>query len=145
MENQGCARLTATGFSLLYFWSEMMTAPVQDPARILRKRFGEWIKAAREEQGHTQASAAAVLDFGWPAMVSQIERGVSAIPAHDIRLWAQVLGITPEALAKEYLYYIEPAVYHALYGKDPYALEKLPRPTRTVKSAPGRPPLRGSK
>lgn len=119
-----------------------MTAPIQDPARILRVRFGEWIKQQREAQGHTQASAAAALEFGWPAMVSQVERGVSAVPAHDIPLWAAVCGLTPERFAKEWLYYIQPPVYQALYGKDPYALEKLPRPERTVKSAPGRPPLR---
>ncbi|WP_405548222.1 helix-turn-helix domain-containing protein [Variovorax paradoxus] len=121
-----------------------MTAPVQDPARILRKRFGAWIKQAREERNHTQASAAKVLDFGWPAMVSQIERGASAVPSHDIRLWAEVLGIPPSEMAERWLYYIEPAIYHALYGQDPYALEKIPRPQRTVNSAPGRPRARPS-
>lgn len=119
-----------------------MSAPLQNPSHILRKRMGEWLKQRREDVGHTQASAAAKLQLDWAALVSQVERGVTAVPAHDIVLWATMLDMTPEEFATKWLYYIQPSVYHALFGKDPYALERIPRPERTAKSAPGRPPLR---
>lgn len=122
-----------------------MTVPLQDSALILRQRFGTWIQAKREEQNHTQASAAAVLELGWPAMVSQVERGKSAMPPHDIQRWSRVLGVTSEELAKEWLYFIQPFVYQALYGQDPYAREKLPRPQSTIKAAPGKPLARASR
>lgn len=122
-----------------------MTVPLQDSARLLRERFGVWIQAKREEQNHTQASAAAFLELGWPAMVSQIERGKSAMPPHDIQRWAKVLGITSEELAQEWLYYIQPFVYQALYGKDPYVLEKLPKPQSAIKAAPGKPLARAGR
>ena len=75
-------------------------------------------------------------------MVSQGERGVSAIPAHDLSVWADVLGMGGAELAKKWLYYVEPSIYQCLYREDPFAIERLPRPTRTITSAPGRPALR---
>lgn len=119
-----------------------MTAKVENSAAILRARFGAWLKAQREEVGMTQLDVAVFMDYAYPVMVSQIERGASALPEHDVRLWAEVLRIKPEEFTKQYMYYCRPALYEGLYGKDPYAIEKLPRAPRTIKSAPGRPAAR---
>lgn len=119
-----------------------MTVAITNTGRIMRKRFGAYMKERREEIGLTQLDVAALVDYGYPAMVSQIERGGSSLPPHDLRLWAEVLRLEPATLAQKWLYFNEPDVYHALYGKDPHAIEHLPRSPKTIKAAPGRPPLR---
>lgn len=115
-----------------------MTAPLAPSSFILRKRLGMYMKALREDIGMTQLDVAVLLDYGYPAMVSQMERGHSALPPHDMILWSEVLRIDAADLAKKWLYFVEPDVYRALYGVDPYVLEKLPRSLKTIKSAPGR-------
>ena len=97
-----------------------------------------YLKERREDIGMTQLDVAVLLDYGYPAMVSQIERGLSAPPAHDLDLWAATLRMEPAAFAKKWLYYVEPDVYRALFRDDPYALEKLPRSNKTIKAAPTR-------
>lgn len=109
---------------------------------ILRKRFGLIIQARRVDLNLTQAAVAEKLSFDWPAMVSQVERGKTALPSHSIFNWADVLQMGYEPLGRLWLYYIEPDLYAALFAADPYELEELPRPIRTVYAAPGRPPLR---
>lgn len=109
--------------------------------RIMRKRFGAWLKATREEIGLTQLDVAALLNYGYSAMVSQLERGVTAPPASDLRLLAEILRMEPEAFGKKYCYFLEPDLYHCLYGRNPYDLEKLPRSDKTIKPA-ARKPLR---
>ncbi|WP_412771161.1 helix-turn-helix domain-containing protein [Ralstonia solanacearum] len=104
----------------------------------MRSRFGSWIKQQREELGMTQLDVAMFMGYDYSVMVSQIERGVSAMPTGDLRMWAEVLRMKADELAKQYLYYCQPFIYECLYGKDPYALEKLPKPPRTIKSSPGR-------
>ncbi|WP_371467322.1 helix-turn-helix domain-containing protein [Achromobacter sp. NFACC18-2] len=94
----------------------------------MRKRFGAWLKEAREAAGLTQLDLAATLDYAYPTTVSQIERGASALPTGELARWAEAINVSPKKLADKYLYFIEPFLYMALHGKDPYAVENLPRP-----------------
>ncbi|MDM0006422.1 helix-turn-helix transcriptional regulator [Variovorax sp. J22G73] len=101
---------------------------MSNTARIMRKRFGAWLKEAREQVGLTQLDLAALLDYAYPTTISQIERGAAALPPGELHRWAEAIRLTPKKVAETYLYYTEPFLYAALHGKDPYALEKLPRP-----------------
>lgn len=122
-----------------------MPVATSKTAQTMRMRLGAFLKEQRESVGMTQLDVAVLVDYGYPNMVSQIERGVSALPPHDLKVWAETLRVEPAALAKKWLYFIEPDIFASLYGTDPYALEQLSRPEKTIKSAPGRPPLRPSK
>jgi len=110
-----------------------MTVPTSNTARIMRKRFGAWLKETREAAGLTQLDLAALLDYAYPTTVSQIERGVSALPPAELALWAEAIRVSPKKLAETYLYYLEPYLYAAVHGRDPYAAEKLPRPDPTIR------------
>jgi transcriptional regulator with XRE-family HTH domain len=122
-----------------------MTVKTDSSTAVLRARFGAWLKEAREETGLTQLEMAVHLDYGYPMMVSQVERGVTVMPEHDMRMWATVLRLDVVEFAKQYLYYCKPFVYECLYGKDPYAAEKLPRSAKTISPAPKRVPKRTAK
>lgn len=115
-----------------------MTMPISNTSRVLRKRFGMFLKIHREDLGMTQAEVGARLDYSGAAMVSQQERGVTVLPPHYLPQWANILGIRPRKFAKHYLYYCEPDIYRCMYGEDPYVLEEVPRPAPTLYSAPGR-------
>ncbi|MBF3417201.1 helix-turn-helix transcriptional regulator [Burkholderia pseudomallei] len=104
-----------------------MTMKVDDSTKKLRARFGRWLKEKREEAGLTQLDVAVAINYGYPVFVSQLERGVKQLPEHDLLVWAALLRVDSAEFAKQYMYYCKPFVYEALYGKDPYALEKLPR------------------
>lgn len=84
----------------------------------------------------TQLEMCVQLDYSQPAMISQVERGSSALPEHDVMTWAELLRVKTVEFTKQYLYYCRPFLYEALYGRDPYALEKLPRAGKTIKPAP---------
>lgn len=109
-----------------------MTAPITHTYRTLRKRFGQWLKHRREEIGLTQLDLALRLDYGYPTTVSQIERGLASLPAHDARTWAEMLRVPPEEFARKYLYHLDPFVYQLLYGESPFDLEQLPVPDSPV-------------
>jgi transcriptional regulator with XRE-family HTH domain len=116
-----------------------MTVKVDPSALVLRKRFGTWLKTMREDAGKTQLDIATYLNYGYTVMVSQIERGVSALPEHDLLLWAEALNVPAAEFASRYLYYYRPYIFEALYGKDPYVIEKLSRAPKTIGPAPGNP------
>jgi transcriptional regulator with XRE-family HTH domain len=59
--------------------------------RLRRKNFGEWLKATRESAGLTQAELAALLSYENPQIISNIERGVSALPTRRIADFAKAL------------------------------------------------------
>jgi transcriptional regulator with XRE-family HTH domain len=113
-----------------------MTVPIDNTAAILRKRFGAWLKQKREEIGMTQLVLCVEIDYATPTMISQVERGASALPEHDLMTWADILRIDRAEFAKQYAYYCRPFVYEGLYGKDPFRAEKLPRAAKTIKSRP---------
>jgi transcriptional regulator with XRE-family HTH domain len=110
-----------------------MSVPTSNTAKILRKRFGAWLKEAREQAGLTQLDLAEILDYAYPTTVSQIERGASALPPGELERWAEAIRLTPKKVADKYIYFTEPFLYAALHGKDPYALERLPRPDPVLK------------
>lgn len=56
-----------------------------------RKSFGEWLKMTREKAGLTQAELAAALSYENPQIISNIERGVSALPTRRITDFARAL------------------------------------------------------
>jgi len=109
-----------------------MSLPVSNTNKILRRRFGGWLKSVREQAGLTQLDVAAILDYAYPTTISQVERGASALPPGELARWAEAIHAPPKKVAEMYLYYIEPFLYTALYGKDPFSLEKLPRPQPSV-------------
>lgn len=122
-----------------------MSVPVSNTARIMRKRFGAWLKEAREEAGLTQLDLAAILDYAYPTTVSQIERGASAMPTGELNRWAEAIRQDPREVAETYLYFTEPFLYAAIYGKDPYKLEKLPRPEPVLMRRTARSSARAAK
>jgi transcriptional regulator with XRE-family HTH domain len=114
-----------------------MTVQTDASAKVLRARFGAWLKEKREDAGLTQLDVAAFLDYAYPVMVSQVERGASVLPEHDLRLWSEVLRVNSKEFAKQFLYFCRPFIYECMYGVDPYVREKLPRGAKTIRSAPG--------
>lgn len=94
----------------------------------MRQRFGAWLKEQRVAAGFTQLDLATALDYAYPTTVSQIERGASALPTGELARWANALNLAPDQVADKYLYYIEPWLFHALRGTDPYVEEKLAKP-----------------
>lgn len=115
-----------------------MTVKLDRSSEVLRGRFGAWLKAKREEAGLTQLDVAVVLDYAYSVAVSQIERGATALPAHDLKLWAKALRINQKEFGKQYAYHCHPFLYECLWGLDVFEAEELPRSQKTIKSAPGR-------
>lgn len=109
-----------------------MSVPVCNVSRIMRKRFGAWLKEAREEAGMTQLDLARLLDYAYSTTVSQIERGASALPPGELMRWSEAIRVPPKKVAETYLYFTEPFLYHALYGIDPYVAEQLPKPEPVI-------------
>lgn len=109
-----------------------MSVPNTETTLAMRRRFGAWLKEARETAGLTQRDMAERLDYAYPTTISVIERGVSPMPAAEIKEWAEVLRVDLQTLADWYLYFQNPFVYAALYGHDPHELEQLPKPQSTV-------------
>ena len=108
--------------------------PVAIPSsnKVLRKRFGAWLQDQREAAGLSQVDLAATLDYAYPTVISQIERGVSALPPAELALWSEAIRVPERVVAEKYLYYVEPFLYAAIYGKDPYVIEKVSRPTPSL-------------
>ncbi|PNG49130.1 MULTISPECIES: helix-turn-helix transcriptional regulator [unclassified Variovorax] len=109
-----------------------MTVPVSHTTKTLRKRFGAWLKAKREEAGMTQLDLADLLDYAYSTTVSQIERGVSSLPPGELERWSLSIRVRPAEMAKTYLYYTEPFLYEALHGTDVYRKEGLPKPVPSI-------------
>lgn len=63
-----------------------------------RKQLGRWLKQMREEAGLTQADLAKALGYDNAQIISNIERGVSAIPQKRIKDFAQHLKCEPMEL-----------------------------------------------
>ena len=107
-------------------------------ALTLRMRFGALLKGRRQDLEMTQGEIASHLGIE-ANMVSQVERGITALPMHDLRRWAVALRMPEPELADRFAFYNLPDYYCARYNEDPYAVEELPRPALTARSAPGRP------
>lgn len=105
-----------------------MPVAIPSPNLVMRKRFGAWLKEQREAAGLSQVDLAATLDYAYATVISQIERGVSALPPGELAMWADAIRVPKRVVAEQYLYFVEPFLYAAIYGKDPYVAEKLSRP-----------------
>lgn len=57
-----------------------------------RKALGNWLKIRREQAGLTQSALASALHYDNAQIISNIERGVSAIPQKRINDFAKALG-----------------------------------------------------
>ena len=63
-----------------------------------RKQLGKWLKEMRERAGFTQSDLAKALGYDNAQIISNIERGVSAIPQKRIRDFARHLKCEPMEL-----------------------------------------------
>ncbi|MEX3924390.1 helix-turn-helix domain-containing protein [Paraburkholderia sp. BR10936] len=113
-----------------------MTVQIDSTASILRKRFGAILQARREDIGMTQLDMCVELDYSAPTMVSQVERGTSALPEVDLMLWADLLRINRAEFAHRYTRYCRPFVHEAMTGEDVFKAEGLARPAKTIKPRP---------
>lgn len=113
-----------------------MSLPTTDSDRVLRQRFGAFLRQRRDELGATQLDFAAALDWGYPAMVSQVERGQATLPPYTIRRYAELLKVDARAFADMYAYFNHPFVYAETHGLDPYEAEDLPKVVATYRKVP---------
>jgi transcriptional regulator with XRE-family HTH domain len=83
-----------------------------------RRAIGRLLKGLREKQGMTQNDMAKAVGQEYFTFVSQVETGAAKIPSKDIALWARVLGVKKEVLAKEALRHYDPDMFDALFTAD---------------------------
>jgi len=106
-----------------------------DPSRLeLRKRFGAWIAEQRRNADLVQIDVSRALSYDYVGTISQIERGFTGLPLHDIKRWAELLRVKPVEMGRQYLYFCEPYLYEMIYGDDPWKLEGLERPEDSITS-----------
>lgn len=115
-----------------------MTVKTDATTEVLRMRFGAWLKLQREDIGMTQLDLAVLLDFRQAVMVSQVERGVSALPEYLLGAWADSLRIRRADFANQYTYYCRPFIFEALHGVSPFEKEQVPRSSKTISSRLGK-------
>jgi transcriptional regulator with XRE-family HTH domain len=83
-----------------------------------RTQFGQIIKSLRLAAGLTQDQLATLVQQEYFTFISQVETGRCRIPAADTELWARILGVDPQAFAKECVRYYEPVGYYQVIYKD---------------------------
>jgi transcriptional regulator with XRE-family HTH domain len=83
-----------------------------------RRAIGRLLKGLREKQGMTQNDMAKAVGQEYFTFVSQVETGAAKFPSKDIALWARVLGVKKEVLAKEALRHYDPDMFDALFTAD---------------------------
>ncbi len=82
----------------------------------LRKQAGQWLKAARESAGLTQAELAEQVGLRYYTFVSQVESGLGRVPIDLQAAWATALGEDRQTFAKHLLGYYEPELFRLLFG-----------------------------
>ncbi|MFC3712283.1 helix-turn-helix domain-containing protein [Sphingoaurantiacus capsulatus] len=82
----------------------------------LRREAGQWLKAARETTGITQAELAERVGLRYYTFVSQVESGLGRVPIDLQAAWAAALGQEAQAFAKHLLGYYEPELFRLLFG-----------------------------
>lgn len=86
---------------------------------VKRAQIGSLIKGLRENARLTQNEFAKLVGQEYFTMISQVETGRVRVPPADTELWARVLGVDPQAFAKECVRHYEVDEYFkAIYGKD---------------------------
>lgn len=114
-----------------------MATLLSPTAHTMRQRFGEWLKARREDAGVTQLDLSKLLGHSYVSMVSQVERGRSLIPSPDLMAWAGAIKVKPKDFAMQYLYWCHPEVSAMLTGVDPFEKEGLPPIPKGSAANPG--------
>ena len=83
-----------------------------------RTEFGQILKGLRVAAGLTQEQLAGLVQQEYFTFISQVETGRCRIPAQDTELWARILGVDPQAFAKECVRFYEPVEYYQVIFKD---------------------------
>lgn len=109
-----------------------------DPVRAahtknLRREAGQWLKAAREAAGLTQAELAERVGLRYYTFVSQVESGVGRVPIETQGAWAEALGLQPGDFARTLLRYYEPELHRLLFveGAEHEDVNATPRRARS--------------
>lgn len=89
-------------------------ADTTDPAKQLRRDFGQWLKAHRERRSITQARMAEILGLRYFTFVSQVENGLGRIPQDLYRPWAEALEVEAKDFAAMALAHLEPGLFEML-------------------------------
>jgi transcriptional regulator with XRE-family HTH domain len=66
-----------------------------------RAEFGNFLKAKREAANITQAEVAEKLGYTSAQFVSNIERGLCAMPLANITVWAETIGVPPALIFRK--------------------------------------------
>lgn len=103
-----------------------MPRPAADAAKAaqlkrLRREAGQWLKAAREAAGLTQADLAATLGLRYYTFISQVESGVGRVPVEQQGAWAEALGLDAGEFARTLLRHYEPELNRLLFSDAPEA------------------------
>lgn len=114
-----------------------MATLLSPTAHTMRQRFGEWLKARREDAGVTQLDLSRILGHSYVSMVSQVERGRSLVPPPDLRAWADAVKVKPKEFALQYLYWCHPEASAMLTGVDPFEKEGLEPNPKGAAANPG--------
>ena len=83
-----------------------------------RTDFGQILKGLRVAAGLTQEQFAGLVQQEYFTFISQVETGRCRIPAQDTELWARILGVDPQAFAKECVRFYEPVEYYQVIYRD---------------------------
>lgn len=94
---------------------KMTVAATGDDLKTLRREFGAWLKARREDTGLTQADLAEKLGLKYYSFISQVENGIGRIPQDVYPRWADALGIAPEDFAATAIRHLEPGLHRMLF------------------------------
>lgn len=93
----------------------MQFAKADEPAKLMRKQAGAWLKQLRSRAGLSQIELAQRLGFKYYTFISQIENGYGRVPTESMEAWANALQTEPSGFAKHLLSYYEPELHRVLF------------------------------
>lgn len=96
---------------------------IDGSSEVSRESFCTWLKAKREEAGLSHLDVAVILDCAYPAAVSKIGRGTTALLAHDLKLWSKALRVNQTKFGKQFAYHCHPFLYECLWA----SMSSMPR------------------
>jgi len=86
-----------------------------DDVKRLRQEAGQWLRSLRERRRLSQRELAEKIGVEYYTFISQLETGRGRIPPDRYRLWAEVLGVDPQAFVRELLRFYDPVTYELLF------------------------------
>jgi transcriptional regulator with XRE-family HTH domain len=93
---------------------------LSDPqVQELRKSGGLWLRELREKRGLSQRQLAEAVGADYYTFISQLETGRGRIPPDRYIVWAEALGLRPNAFVKELMKYYDPVTYEILFSPVP--------------------------